>query len=225
MAVLALEAWFRGERRYARIGPGTARPAPRMSLGAAWPLWTLAPLATAALSVALPATVLARWLALGGAGGLGPPRARLDLRADGELRGRRRGARLPRRAAGRLDVGAGAGAAAARARGLPRLCRVAARRRRRAGAGGGHRARGAAALPVGRDAAGRLRAALPRPRDHRAPREPRAGAGRARGGGGRARPAAAASPRSERRCASPRRASPPAWRWWRWGSPPSSPPR
>ena len=66
MAVLAVEAWFRGERRYARIGPGTARPAPRMSLGGAWPLWTLAPLVTTALSVALPATVLARWLALGG---------------------------------------------------------------------------------------------------------------------------------------------------------------
>ena len=60
-------------------------------------------------------------------------------------------------------------------------------------------ARGAAALPDGRDAAGRLCPALPRPRDHRAPRQPRAGAGRARAGGGRARPAAAASPRSERR--------------------------
>ncbi|HMQ93710.1 MAG TPA: iron ABC transporter permease [Amaricoccus sp.] len=77
VGVLALESLLRGDRRYARIGPGAARVAPRMALGRAWPLWMLLPAAVASLSVALPATTLLRWLWRGGAdawawgGGLG----------------------------------------------------------------------------------------------------------------------------------------------------------
>jgi iron(III) transport system permease protein len=67
VVVLGLEAWFRGDRRYARIGSGAARLAPRAPLGRAWPLWTLLPLAVAALSVALPVATLLRWLWRGGA--------------------------------------------------------------------------------------------------------------------------------------------------------------
>jgi iron(III) transport system permease protein len=66
-AVLALEAWLRGDRRYARIGPGAARIAPRMPLGRARLPLLLLPAAVAALSVALPAATLARWLWRGGA--------------------------------------------------------------------------------------------------------------------------------------------------------------
>ena len=66
LAVLKLEAWLRGDRRYARIGPGAARVAPRARLGRAWMLWILIPAAVAALSVALPVTTLMRWLWRGG---------------------------------------------------------------------------------------------------------------------------------------------------------------
>jgi iron(III) transport system permease protein len=65
--VLGLEAWLRGNRRFARIGPGAARVMPRTPLGRAWPLWTLVPLAVAALSVVLPVASLVRWLWRGGA--------------------------------------------------------------------------------------------------------------------------------------------------------------
>lgn len=63
---LALEAWLRGDRRYARVGSGAARPAPFARLGRLWPLWSLLPLTTTLLAVGLPLIVLVRWLAIGG---------------------------------------------------------------------------------------------------------------------------------------------------------------
>lgn len=65
-AVLGLEAWLRGDRRYARIGSGAARLAPRAALGRAWPLAMLLPAAVATLSVAVPGATLLRWLWRGG---------------------------------------------------------------------------------------------------------------------------------------------------------------
>jgi iron(III) transport system permease protein len=67
MGLLALEAWLRGERRYARVGGGAARVAPLTLLGRAWPLWMLLPAVTTALSVGLPLATLVRWLWIGGA--------------------------------------------------------------------------------------------------------------------------------------------------------------
>jgi iron(III) transport system permease protein len=67
VGVMWLEAWLRGDRRYARVGAGAARIAPVTKLRAAWPAWMLLPAATAAASVGLPVLVLARWLWRGGA--------------------------------------------------------------------------------------------------------------------------------------------------------------
>ena len=190
--VLGLEAWLRGNRRYARIGPGAARVMPRTPLGRAWPLWTLVP---ARSGGALGRCC--RWrrsCAGSGAAARRPGTCRRSARRSGRRRSTRsRGAVLACLAAlaGGLDVGPDAGAPAARARGLPPLRRLAARRHRRAGAGGGHGPGRAAALPDRGDAARRLCPALPRPRHHRASRQPGAGPDRARAGGGRARPSAA----------------------------------
>lgn len=67
LGLLGLEALLRGDRRYARIGSGAARIAPRRSLGRARLLWLLVPLATAFLSLGVPALTLTRWLMAGGA--------------------------------------------------------------------------------------------------------------------------------------------------------------
>lgn len=67
VALLALEGWLRGNRRYARIGGGAARPAPLARLGRSWPLWMALPVATTALAVGLPLVTLVRWLWIGGA--------------------------------------------------------------------------------------------------------------------------------------------------------------
>lgn len=66
LAVMSLEAWLRGKRRYARVGSGAARTAPLMQLRGVALLWLLVPAMTVALSVALPLIVLARWLWRGG---------------------------------------------------------------------------------------------------------------------------------------------------------------
>lgn len=66
LAVMSLETWLRGGRRYARVGAGVARIAPVTRLRRAWPLWMLLPMATTALSVGLPLLVLSRWLWRGG---------------------------------------------------------------------------------------------------------------------------------------------------------------
>lgn len=66
VGVLALEAWLRGDRRYARVGGGAARIAPLAKLGRAAPFWMLLPILTSLLAVGLPLATLVRWLLLGG---------------------------------------------------------------------------------------------------------------------------------------------------------------
>ncbi len=67
MGMLALEAWLRGDRRYARLGGGAARLACLAPLGRAWPLWMLLPVSTVLLAVGLPMVTVLRWLWIGGA--------------------------------------------------------------------------------------------------------------------------------------------------------------
>lgn len=66
LGLLALEAWMRGERRYARVGSGSARTAPLAKLGRSWPIWMALPVLVTILSVGLPVTTLVRWLSIGG---------------------------------------------------------------------------------------------------------------------------------------------------------------
>ena len=66
VGLLALEAWARGDRRYARVGSGAARVAPLAQLGRSWVLWMLLPIATTALAVGLPLETILRWLWIGG---------------------------------------------------------------------------------------------------------------------------------------------------------------
>lgn len=66
LGLLGLEAWLRGDRRYARVGGGAARAAPLAKLGWSWPIWMILPIAVALLAVGLPVTTLLRWLFLGG---------------------------------------------------------------------------------------------------------------------------------------------------------------
>jgi iron(III) transport system permease protein len=68
--VLGLEAWIRGDRRYARVGAGAERVAPLARLGHLTPLWLLLPAVTSALAVGLPLVTLFRWLWIGGADAL-----------------------------------------------------------------------------------------------------------------------------------------------------------
>lgn len=65
--LLGIEAVVRGERRYARLGPGVARHARITKLGGwKYPLLLL-PLVTAAFSLGIPVLTLGRWLIAGGA--------------------------------------------------------------------------------------------------------------------------------------------------------------
>jgi iron(III) transport system permease protein len=65
--LLGVEAGTRGDERYARVGSGSARQAPRSRLGG-YTLWCLAlPIATALLSLGVPLITLGRWLVAGGA--------------------------------------------------------------------------------------------------------------------------------------------------------------
>lgn len=66
VALLALDAWLRGDRRYARVGGGSARSIRPVRLGSMWPLWMLVPLATTAFAIGLPLWTLMRWLWVGG---------------------------------------------------------------------------------------------------------------------------------------------------------------
>ncbi|MGV3552298.1 ABC transporter permease [Rhizobium sp.] len=65
--LLGTEFWARGDRRYARLGPGAARQRTRVRLGAWMPLAIAFPLLVAALSLGVPMVTLARWLTAGGA--------------------------------------------------------------------------------------------------------------------------------------------------------------
>jgi len=65
--LLGVEAGTRGEERYARVGSGAARQAPRSRLGR-YTLWCLVlPIVTALLSLGVPLITLGRWLVAGGA--------------------------------------------------------------------------------------------------------------------------------------------------------------
>lgn len=64
--LLLLERVARGNARYARIGPGVARPRARRRLGRLLLPGLLFPLALAALSLGVPLATLGRWLAHGG---------------------------------------------------------------------------------------------------------------------------------------------------------------
>jgi iron(III) transport system permease protein len=66
VGLLLLEAWLRGDRRYARIGSGAARAVPLTPLGRFWPIWLALPLGVTVLAVGLPVVTLGRWLWLGG---------------------------------------------------------------------------------------------------------------------------------------------------------------
>ncbi|HHY51538.1 MAG TPA: iron ABC transporter permease, partial [Alphaproteobacteria bacterium] len=66
LVLLALEAWARGDRRYARVGSGAARDAMRRPLGR-WRVPALGFLTLmAALSIGVTLITLGRWLVIGG---------------------------------------------------------------------------------------------------------------------------------------------------------------
>lgn len=64
--LLGSEFMLRGDRRYARLGPGAARKRTRVALGAWTPLALALPIMLAALSLGVPMLTLGRWLAAGG---------------------------------------------------------------------------------------------------------------------------------------------------------------
>lgn len=68
LALLGLDLLLRGGGRYARVGAGAARLAPRHRLGLATLPCLVLPVATAALALGVPLLTLGRWLAIGGAG-------------------------------------------------------------------------------------------------------------------------------------------------------------
>ena len=67
LVLLALEAFLRGDERYARIGSGAARPADKRRLGRMLVPALVLNVATAALALGVPFVTLTRWLYLGGA--------------------------------------------------------------------------------------------------------------------------------------------------------------
>jgi iron(III) transport system permease protein len=68
LLLLAAEALARGRERYARVGSGAPRAAPRRTLGAWTPPALALPIAFALLSLGTPLLTLGRWLVIGGAG-------------------------------------------------------------------------------------------------------------------------------------------------------------
>lgn len=67
VGVLALEAAFRGNRRYARVGSGAARMPDRTKLGRATLPWLLVPAVTTVFAIGVPLATLLRWTIRGGA--------------------------------------------------------------------------------------------------------------------------------------------------------------
>lgn len=67
LLLLGGDAWIRGRVRYARVGSGAPRRAPRQRLGRATLPCLLLPAAVAALALGVPLVTLGRWLAAGGA--------------------------------------------------------------------------------------------------------------------------------------------------------------
>ncbi|MGL1432855.1 hypothetical protein ACSTI3_23810, partial [Vibrio parahaemolyticus] len=68
LALLGLDQLLRGSGRYARVGSGAARLAPRHRLGLATLPCLALPIATTALALGVPLLTLGRWLVIGGAG-------------------------------------------------------------------------------------------------------------------------------------------------------------
>ena len=66
IALLALEALIRGRERYARVGSGAAKLAPRHRLGRAMPIALCSFILFAALALGVPLITVARWLWSGG---------------------------------------------------------------------------------------------------------------------------------------------------------------
>lgn len=66
LALMAIESLIRGAGRYARLGPGAARRAPRRDLGPLTVPGLVFFLSWAALSLAVPGGTILRWLAAGG---------------------------------------------------------------------------------------------------------------------------------------------------------------
>jgi iron(III) transport system permease protein len=67
LGLLAVDAWARGNRRYARLGPGAARAVPRFRLGRMRAPVLLSCGAIAAVSLGMPLAILGRWLLSAGA--------------------------------------------------------------------------------------------------------------------------------------------------------------
>jgi iron(III) transport system permease protein len=65
--LLGSEFGLRGNRRYARVGPGAARKRMRFALGAWTPLALALPILLALLSIGVPLLTLTKWLLAGGA--------------------------------------------------------------------------------------------------------------------------------------------------------------
>ena len=65
--LFGVQAAARGGERYARVGQGAARRAPRQALGRLKPLAVMLPAITAALSLGVPLVTMIRWLVTGGA--------------------------------------------------------------------------------------------------------------------------------------------------------------
>ena len=68
LGLLSLEGLVRGNERYARVGPGAARPQSLRRLGRWTPLCLLLPAGMAVLALGVPTVTLIRWLTAGGAG-------------------------------------------------------------------------------------------------------------------------------------------------------------
>jgi iron(III) transport system permease protein len=68
LLLITVDVLVRGRGRYARLGSGAARPAPRVRLGKATPLALLAAAAVCGTAIGVPFVSVGRWLALGGTG-------------------------------------------------------------------------------------------------------------------------------------------------------------
>lgn len=67
LGILGLEAWLRGDRRFARVGSGVARPVPRAKLSRTGSLlWLLVPVVVTIFAIGVPLATLLRWLVRGG---------------------------------------------------------------------------------------------------------------------------------------------------------------
>jgi len=66
LLLITVEVLLRGRVRYARLGSGAARPAPRIRLGRATPLALLAAAAVCGMAIGVPFASVGRWLVRGG---------------------------------------------------------------------------------------------------------------------------------------------------------------